>query len=202
MIVWRLPGISVSRTWVMRRVLYPEPIRSDHHWLVRCVFAAIAAAALYYLLRDPNMGSGPLTGLGELRVLGVTEGREHVAPGRAGMIRWLPGEWRKPMARQLGYRGVVWNSRSGSVELQVWCEWNLTNTLAPGGWFEPVLIDKSGQTIAVGSFPEAGCSTGRSIEPVGFRPLILPPGTVFEVHRFQPGSPRRDTVAHFALAGL
>ncbi len=186
----------------MRRILYPEPIRSYRHWLGRGVFATVAVAALFWLMRDSDVGSGPLTGLGELRVLGLTEGRQHDAPGRPGMLLWLPTDWRKPLARQMGYRGIVWTSQSGAEELQVWCEWNLTNTLAPGGWFEPVLLDKNGTIIAVGSFPEAGCLTGRSLEPVGFHPLNLLPGTVFEVRRFQPGSPRRDTVAHVALAGL
>jgi hypothetical protein len=168
-------------------------------WLFRAglIFAFLATCG--WALRDRAVGGGTLAGFGELRVLGVTAGRDHEVPGRPGLLLLLPESWKVGAARELGYRDIVWHAHSQTDEVLLWCEWNLTNTLSPGGWFETVLIHPQGPTALTGNFPVAGYALGRHVEPIRFRATNLPPGSFLEIRRFQPGYPYRDLVARVAL---
>ncbi len=171
-------------------------------WLVRSAVLAAVCLTVGWMNRDAAGSTSPITGLGRLHVLGITEGTDHEIPGKASMLSFLPDSWRDAASHGLGYRQVIWKASDKKEELLVWCDWRLTNALPSCGWFEPVLVDHSGQVIAAGKYPGAGYHSGREIEPIRFAKAILPAGTSLQIRRFQPGSPYRDVIAQVALPQL
>lgn len=152
-----------------------------------------------WMSHDPAWTTSRMEGLGQLRVIGLTEGTRHPVPGMPGFLDNLPEDWRDTMARRLGYHDVSWKITGTQEEVLVWCEWRLEKSLPPGGWFEPVLVDPSGQIIALGNYPKVAAVPGRHVEPIRFPITHVLPGSVLQVRRFQPGSPFRDVVAQIRL---
>lgn len=170
-------------------------------WLVR--FAVLAAVLLTagWMVHDPAWTTRRLEGIGTLHVLGITEGRVHSAPGLPGWLDDLPESWRDAAARHFGYYDVTWKASSTSDEVLVWCEWKLENPLPPGGWFEPALVDPTGQIVALGNYPKVSSRAGTHVEPIRFQVPHIYAGSVLQIRRFQPGSPFRDVVAQVKLPG-